>query len=207
MLYIIIRILIAAAAAGIAYVLFHNTKGRYTRINESRIRIYTVCIFAALTFVLYFLPIENQFLKFNSSEAAYQYNSFGTIIEINEYDTCAMVISTTGEENITITIIPNKNGKWRLATPYNQKTDIASAGYYVLERHYIPDSDDCIVIAAHGTAGNYLDSPTNVADSFGTKFNAVAYNDVPAFFYGYVVASDSNEEYSIMINGEKFSFN
>lgn len=211
MLYTVIRLILAAAAAAIAYVMLNyahddRKRSRRARTIQSNISITasTIAIFAVLVLTLNFMPVENLVIGFSTPEAAFKYNNSDEILEINEYTDCALVIASTGDGKITTHVLPNKDGKWKLETVYNRRRDVTTMNYCIVERLYIPDSNNCFVIITHSTDGNIADPPTNVADSHNTKFMAVSYPDVLTFYYGFV--EDMDDDYSVHVDGEKIEF-
>lgn len=211
MLYTVIRLILAAAAAAIAYVMLnyarddrkHSRRARTVQSNTS-ITAGTIAIFAVLVLTLNFMPVENLVIGFSTPEAAFKYNNSGEILEINEYTDCALVIASTEDGKITTHVLPNKDGKWKLETVYNRRRDVTTMNYCIVERLYIPDSNNCFVIITHSTDGNIADPPTNVADSHNTKFEAVSYPDVLTFYYGFVENMD--DAYSVHVDGKKIEF-
>lgn len=204
MLYMIIRIFLAAIAAAVAFVVFQYTHGARARRNSGRIGAYTAAVFFGLVLVLNFMPVENLIIGFSTPESAFSYNNSGEIMEICEYDDCALVIASTGDGEITTHVLPKKNGKWKLETSYNRRREVTTKNYCMVERLYVPDSDDCLVIITHSTSGNIADVPTNVADCRNTKFTAVSYPDMITFYYGFV--EDMDDDYSIHVDGVKIKF-
>lgn len=211
MLYTIIRLVLAAAAAAIAYVMLNYYRDEKKRSRRARavqnnisITASSIAVFAVLALILNFIPVENSVIGFSTPEAAFKYNHSGEILEINEYSDCALVIASTGDGKITTHVLPNKDGKWKLETVYNRRRDVATMNYCIVERLYVPDSNNCFVIITHSTDGNIADPPTLVADSHNTRFMAVSYPDVLTFYYGFV--EDMDDDYSVHVDGEKIEF-
>lgn len=211
MLYTIIRLVLAAAAAAIVYVMLnyardnrkHTRRARILQSNSS-ITACTIAIFAALALSLNLIPVENLIIGFSTPEAAFKYNNSDEIMEINEYTDCALVIASTGDGKLTTHVLPKKDGKWKLETIYNRKQDVTTLNYCIVERLYVPNSNDCFIIVTHSTSGSIADNPTNVVDSHNTKFIAVTYPDMLTFYYGYV--QDMDDNYNLHVDGKKISF-
>ena len=204
MLYMIIRIFLGAVAAAVAFVAFQYTQGARARRKSGQLKAYAAAVFFGAVLVLYFLPVENLIIGFSTPESAFGYNNSDEIMEICEYDNCALVIAATGDGEITTHVLPKKDGKWKLETTYNRRRDVTTKNYCMVERLYAPDSDDCFIIVTHSTSGNIADAPTNVADSRNTKFMAVAYPDMITFYYGFVENMDN--DYTLHVDGEKIKF-
>ena len=204
MLYMIIRIFLAAVAAAVAFVVFQYTQSTRARRKSGNIKAYTAAVFFGVVIVLNFMPVENLIIGFSTPESAFSYNNSSEIMEICEYDDCALVIASTGEGEITTHVLPKKDDRWKLETSYNRRREVTTKNYCMVERLYVPDSDDCFVIITHSTSGNIADVPTNVADSHNTKFTAVSYPDMITFYYGFV--EDMDNDYTMHIDGEKIKF-
>lgn len=204
MLYMIIRIFLAAVAAAVAFVAFQYTQGERARRKSGRIKTYAAAVFFGVVLLLYFIPVENLIVGFSTPESAFSYNNSGEIMEICEYDNCALVIAATGDGEITTHVIPKKDGKWKLETFYNRRREVTTKNYCMVERLYVPNSDDCLIIVTHSTSGNIADAPTNVADSRNTKFKVADYPDMITFYYGFVENMD--DSYTLHVDGEKIKF-
>lgn len=209
MLYMIIRLVLAGAAAAVAFVMMNYARddGKQTRRtsrNDKNIAAYSIAIFFALTLIFNFIPVENLLIGFDTPESAFSYNNSGEIMEICEYDDCALVISSTSDGEITTHVLPKKGDKWKLETTYNRRREVTTKNYCIVEKLYVPDSNDCFVIINHSTSGSIADAPTNVADSRNTKFTAVSYPDTMTFYYGYV--EDMDDDYTVHVDGEKIKF-
>lgn len=204
MLYMMVRIFLAAVAAAVAFVVFNYTFDSRKRRNSGSIKAYTAAVFLGVAIILNFMPVENLIIGFSTPESAFSYNNSGEIKEICEYENCALVIAATGDGELTTHVLPKKDGKWKLETTYNRRRDVTTKSYCMVERLYVPNSDDCFVIITHSTSGNIADVPTNVADSRNTKFTAVSYPDMITFYYGFV--EDMDDGYTIHVDGEKIKF-
>lgn len=204
MLYSIIRIILALAGAAVTFVMrIYGDEERKYNIRSSDNRkawVGAIITFCASFIVLYLIPVENILTGFSKPEDAFHYNNTGEILEANEYPGCAFVIASTGDEKITTHILPvRKDGKWQLETIYNRKREVTTVNYCIIERLYIPGTDNCFVIISHNTEGNISDVPTGVFDSRNTEFIAVDYPDRVPFYYGYV--EEMSDDYTLHIDG------
>lgn len=211
MLYTLIRLIFALAAGGIAFVLLSETRDTYMaerrRIIRSNTGVLagTAGVVIVVTLLLSLFPIENTFFGFAASENSFRYNHIGGILEIDEYDKCAFVVASTGDERVTTHILPRRNdGKWQLETIYNRRRDVTTKGYCIAERLWVPGSRDCFVTVAHSATGTIADDPVNVADNCRTRFEVVSYPDTMTFFYGYV--TDMDDSYTLYVDGETLRF-
>lgn len=211
MLYTIIRLIFALAAGAIAFVMCSDMRDSYSAGRRRVIRsdtgvlAGTAGVFLAVMLVLSLIPVENAVFGFKAPENAFRYNHTGEILEINEYNGCAFVIASTGDEKLTTHVLPQRSdGKWQLETLYNRKRDVTTMNYCIAERLYVPHSNDCFVIVAHSPNGNIYDDPSSVTDSRNTKFQIVSYPDTMTFYYGYVTDMDDN--YTLHVDGEKITF-
>ncbi len=204
MLYMTIRIFFASITAAVAFVVYQYIKSPSFRHLKGRAGAYTAAIFFGTIILLNFIPVENLIISFSSPESAFRYNNSGDIMEICEYNECALVIASTEDGEITTHVLPKVDGKWKLETIYNRKREVTTKNYCIAERLYVPNSNDCFVIITHSTSGNIADTPTNVADSRNTKFTAVSYPDMITFYYGFIEDMDNN--YTIHVDGEKIKF-
>ncbi len=211
MLYTVIRLIFALAAGGIAFVILSDMRDGYsagrTRVirSDTGVLTGTAGVFLAVMAALYLIPVENAVFGFSEPEDSFRYNHMGEILEINEYDNCALVIASTGDNKLVTSVLPRRdNGKWKLETLYNRRRDTATMNYCIVERLYVPDSKDCFVIVAHSASGNIIDEPSGVTDSRNTKFQAVSYPDTMTFYYGYV--NDMDDGYILYVDGERIGF-
>lgn len=211
MLYTIIRLIFALAAGAIAFVMCSDMRDNYTigrrRMihSDTGVLAGTAGTFLAMMVVLSLIPVENFVVGFSKPETAFRYNHTGEILEINEYNDCALVIVSTGDEKLTTHVLPQRSdGKWQLETLYNRKRDVTTMNYCIVERLYVPHSRDCFVIVAHSTGGNIYDDASSVTDSRNTKFQVVDYPDTTTFYYGYVTNMD--DHYTLHVDGEKITF-
>lgn len=209
MLYALIRLVFALAAGGIAFVICSETRDRYTagrrRFIRSSTGVWTGTALTALLVMLLLslLPVENAFLGFDKSEDAFRYNHTAAILEIDEYDDCALVVASTGDERVTTHVLPRRaDGKWQLETLWNRRREVTAVNYCLVERLYVPHSDDCFVTVARSASGSIADDPSSVTDNRGTRFQVVSYPDTMTFFYGYVPAL-KDDDYALYVNGEK----
>lgn len=204
MLYSIIRIILALAGAAVAFVMavYRDEEKKYNvRSADNRKAWMRAGItFAVAVTLLHLIPVENRMIGFSKPEDAFHYNNTGEILEIDEYPGCALVIASTGDEKITTHVLPvRKDGKWQLETLYNRKRDVDTVNYCIIERLYVPGTDNCFVIISHNTEGNIADVPAGVIDSRNTQFVAVEYPDRVPFYYGYV--EDMSDDYILHIDG------
>lgn len=211
MLYTVIRLIFALAAGGIAFVMLSNARDTYVAGRRRVIRsdtgvlAGTVAVFLAATVVLSLFPVENAVFGFKEPENAFRYNHTGEILEIDEYDGCALIVASTGDERVTTHVLPcRSDGRWLLETIYNRRRDVATEGYCIAERLHVPGSDDCFVIVARSASGSIADDPSNVTDSRNTRFQVVSYPDTMTFYYGYVPEMD--DKYVLYVDGEKLLF-
>lgn len=208
MLYTVIRLIFALAAGGIAFVICSEARDRYVPGRRRFIRsdagvlVGAVGTGIAMTVLLSLLPVENAVIGFRKPENAFRYNHTGSILQIDEYDHCAFVIASTGDGRVTTHILPRRaDGRWKLETLYNRRREVSAVGYCLVERLYVPDSDDCFVTVARSADGSIADDPSNVTDSRNTRFTVASYPDAMTFFYGYVPAMDGG--YTLYVDGEK----
>ncbi len=204
MLYSTIRIILALAGAAVAFVMrIYSDEEKKYHIRSSDNRgawLGAVITFAASVIILHLIPVENVIMGFSKPEDAFHYNNTGEILEIDEYPDCAFVIASTGDEKITTHVLPaRKDGKWQLETLYNRRREVSTYNYCIIERLYVPGTNNCFVIISHNTEGNISDVPTGVFDSRNTQFNAVEYPDRVPFYYGYV--EEMSDDYILHIDG------
>lgn len=210
MLYIIIRLILALAAGGIAFVMFSDMRDNYTvgrrRVirSDTGVLAGTAGVFLAAAILLYLIPVENAVFGFAEPENSFRYNHTGDILEINEYNNCALVIASTGDSKLTTHVLPLRDGKWQLETLYNRRREVTTMNYCIVERLYVPNSHDCFVIVAHSASGNISEDPSSVTDSRNTKFQIVSYPDTTTFYYGFV--TDMSNNYTLHVDGEKITF-
>lgn len=211
MFYIIIRLILAAAAAAVAYVMLiyaHDDKKRSGRTrstqSEATVAVYSAAIFAAIALALNFMPVENLIIGFSAPESAFKYNNSGEILEVDEYNDCALIVAATNDGKITTHVLSKNNGKWKLETVYNRRRDVTTQNYCIIERLYVPNTNNCFVIINHSTEGSVAEVPTNVADNRSTKFEAVSYPNFSTFYYGFV--EKMNDDYSVHVDGNKIEF-
>lgn len=211
MIYTLIRLIFALAAGGIAFVVFSDMRDNYsagrTRVirSDTGVMAGTAGVLIAVMTVLYLIPVENAVFGFSEPEDSFKYNHMDEILEINEYDGCALVIASTGDNKLINHVLPQRDdGKWKLETLYNRRRDVTTMNYCIVERLYVPDSNDCFVTVAHSANGNILDDPSSVTDSRNTKFEAISYPDTMTFYYGYV--TDMNDGYVLYVDGERIEF-
>ena len=210
MLYTLIRIVLALAAAAITFVMMTyaredvTSRRRYVR-RERDVWLWAGGVFALLTVGLYLLPVENALVRFRQPEDSFRYNHTGKILEIDEFDRCALVVVQTGDDRLTTHVLPQrKDGGWQLETVYNRRRDVATFGYCMAERLHVPGSDDCFVIVSHSANGNIADVAANVIDSRNTSFEMVDYPDTVPFYYGFI--PDMGEDYALYVDGQKITF-
>ena len=91
------------------------------------------------------------------------------------------------------------DGRWKLETLYNRRREVSTLNYCIIERLYVPGSNDCFVIVSHNTEGNISDAPNGIIDNRNTKFNIVDYPDRVVFYYGFV--EDMAEDYILHVDG------
>ena len=204
MLYSIIRIILALAGAAVVFVMrIYGDEAKKYNIRSSDNRkawIGAVVTVLGAGILRHLIPVENVIVSFSKPEDAFHYNNTGDILEIDEYQNCAFVIASTGDEKITTHLLPvTKDGKWKLETLYNRKRDVTTFNYCIIERLYVPGTDDCFVIISHNTEGNISDVPTGVIDSRNTEFIAVDYPDRVPFYYGFV--ENMSDDYTLHIDG------
>lgn len=206
MLYSIIRIILALAAAAVVFVMstYSAEEKRFSpgrRGFESKAALAAAATFAAAVVALHLLPAENLIVGFSDPASAFRYNSTGEIMEINEYPDCALVIASTGDEKLTVHVLPVRNdGRWQLETIYNRRREVSTLHYCMVERLYVPHSDNCFVVVSHNTTGNISDTPASVVDNRNTRFTAVDYPDRVTFYYGYV--EDMSDDYRLYVDGQ-----
>lgn len=204
MIYSTIRIILALAAAAVIFVMltYSEEDRRFSARSAGRGRIWggAAVSFAVIAAVLHLIPVENMFFSFSTPESAFRYNHTGEILEIDEYGDCAFIIASTGDEKVTTHVLPAaKGGKWKLETVYNRRRDVTTYNYCIIERLYVPGSDDCFVIISHNTEGNISDPPGSIIDSRNTKFHIVDDPDRITFYYGFV--EDMSDDYMLHIDG------
>lgn len=205
MIYSTIRIILALAGAAVVFVMltYGDEERRYMVRSVTGSRkawIGAMSTFAAAAVVLHLIPVENYITGFAKPEDAFHYNHIGEILEIDDYGSCAFVINSTGDEKITTHVLPaGKGGKWKLETIYNRRREVTTLNYCIIERLYVPGTEDCFVIISHNTEGNISDVPTGVFDNRSTEFNVVDYPDRITFYYGFV--EDMSEDYTLNIDG------
>jgi len=205
MLYSLIRIILALAGAGVVFVMmtYSEEDRKYmARASFGSRRAWTgaLTVFACAAVALHLFPVENLITGFSDAEDAFLYNHTGEILEINEYSNCAFVIVSTGDEKITTHVLPmREDGRWQVETLYNRKRQVDTFNYCIIERLYVPGTNDCFVIISHNTEGNISDIPSGIIDSRNTKFSIVEYPDRVTFYYGYV--EDMSDDYILHIDG------
>ncbi len=211
MLYTAIRVILALAAAAVAFVMLTysredvtSRRRRFVR-NDSDVWVWSGGVFLAVTVVLCLLPVENLLMGFATPQSSFRYNHTGEIMEIDEYNNCALVVVQTGDNRLTTHVLPQKkDGRWKLETVYNRKREVATLRYCMAERLYVPGTHDCFVIVTHSAEGNISDVAANVIDNRNTNFEIVNYPDTIPFYYGFV--TDMDEDYTLYVDGEKMSF-
>lgn len=204
MLYSVIRIILALAGAAVAFimVIYGDEERKYNirSFDNRKAWIRAGITFLAAVILLHLIPVENFIIGFSKPEKAFHYNNTGEVLEINQYPGCAFVIASTGDEKITTHVIPErKDGKWSLETIYNRKRDVTTVNYCIIERLYVPGTNNCFVIISHNTEGNISDVPTGVIDSRNTEFIAVDYPDRVPFYYGFI--EEMSDDYILYIDG------
>ena len=205
MIYSIIRIVLALAGAAVVYIMliYSDEERRYMmRSAAGSRRAWTgaVSTFAAAVVVLHLIPVENIIIDFSKPEDAFHYNHTGEILEIDEYEKCAFVINSTGDEKITTHVLPvGSKGKYKLETVFNRKRKVTTLNYCIIEQLFVPGSDDCFVIISHSTEGNISDMAGSVIDNRNTQFNIVDYPDRVPVYYGYV--ENMSDDYLLPIDG------
>lgn len=205
MLYSIIRIVLALAGAAVVFVMlvYKDEERKYmmrSAAGSQKAWVGAGATFAAAVVALHLIPVENFITGFSTPEKAFLYNHTGEILEIDERGDCAFVIVSTGDEKITTHVLPlGKDGKWKLETAYNRRRVVTTVNYCIIERLYVPGTDNCFVIISHNTEGNISDVPTGVIDSRNTEFTAVEYPDRVPFYYGFV--EDMSDDYTLYIDG------
>ncbi len=203
MLYSIIRIILALAAAAVVFVMltYSEEERRYNTARSGRAWTGAAAVLAGSVIILHLLPVENLFVGFATPQDAFLYNHTGEILEIDEYPDCAFVIVSTGDEKITTHVLPaRKDGRWQMETLYNRKRRVDTYNYCIIERLYVPGTNDCFVIVSHNTEGNISDIPNGIIDSRNTKFSIVDYPDRVTFYYGFV--EDMPDDYRLYVDGQ-----
>ena len=204
MIYSLIRIILALAGAAVAYVMitYKDEARRYMirSIDNRKAWLGAFATFAAAAVALHLIPVESLIIGFSTPESAFRYNHTGEILETHEYGDCAFVIVSTGDEKITTHVLPMRSdGKWKLETVYNRRRKVNTFNYCIIERLYVPGTDNCFVVISHNTEGNISDIPNGVVDNRNTEFNAVEYPDRITFYSGYV--EDMSDDYTLHIDG------
>ncbi len=204
MIYSLIRIILALAGGAVVFVMltYSDESRRFAPRTAGSSKAWSgaAATAAAAAIVLHLLPVENLIIGFSTPEDAFLYNHTGEILEIDEYADCAFVIVSTGDEKITTHVLPMRSdGKWKMETLYNRRRDVATLNYCMIERLYVPGSDDCFVIVSHNTEGNISDIPNGIIDNRNTKFNIVDYPDRVVFYYGYV--EEMSDDYTLYVDG------
>ncbi len=205
MLYSVIRIILALAGAAVAFVMitYSDEAHKYSARNAAgsgKAWSGAAAVFAAAAILLHLIPAENLTVAFATPEDAFLYNHTGSILEIVQYSDCAFVIVSTGDEKITTHVLPMRSdGRWKLETLYNRRRKVSTLNYCIIERLYVPGSNDCFVIVSHNTEGNISDVPNGIIDNRNTKFNIVDYPDRVVFYYGFV--EDMAEDYILHVDG------
>lgn len=155
-----------------------------------------------LIVVLTFLPFENLFMTFDSSEAAYKYYNLGkTNIElIVEGDDCDFIIDRKNDSD-TYLIIPKTADGWKIGVSLDTKRIVQklSDGIVLYVYQYKNTSDYFITIL--DTNGG----ESTVSDEYNTKFFSIErYNDSlgKTFVTYYAHIANFNPQYSIIVNNK-----
>ena len=205
MIYSLVRIVLALAGAAVVFVMltYSDEERRYMTHSIAGSRkawIGAISTFTAAVVALHLIPVENLIIDFSKPEDAFYYNHTGEILEIDEYGNCALVINSTGDEKITIHVLPiDGNGKYHLETIDNRRRRVSTFNYCMIEQLYVPGTDDCFVIISHSTEGNISDIAGSVLDNRNTQFNIVDYPDHITFYYGFV--EEMTDDYTLTIDG------
>ena len=92
MLYTVIRVILALAAAAVVFVMLTysredvtSRRRRFVR-SDSDVWVWSGGVFLAVTVALCLLPVENLLMGFATPQSAFRYNHTGEIMEIDEYN-------------------------------------------------------------------------------------------------------------------------
>ncbi len=161
--------------------------------------IFTV-LSVVLTVILSFFPLENLFITFNSSEAAYKYYSFGesNIELVVEGDSCDFIVDSDNNSN-THLIVPKTTDGWKIGIGSNTKRVVNkfSNGIKVSVYQYKNTDDYFIVIL--DTNGN----ASNIADNRNSKFYSLEKQNQTLgknFITYYAHIPNFNSQYSLVVN-------
>lgn len=191
-MYSLTRFLVTGIAGLGIFLLVKKTRTIYKRLYYR----YLLIIFIALNYVLNFVPLENLFYSFDSVEKAYYYANFDKsniqlVVSGKESD---LVIGE--KDNIsTYLILPKTSNGWKVGQGINKKLRILT----------IKDGISFSVYQYKETSDFYIDvsgfdnEELMISDSRGSEF--CKYN---GNYYAYIQNFD--EQYSINVNGQDFSF-
>ena len=206
-MYDIVRLalsVIVAVAAGV-FLCLRRRKAK-NPIKLHWVIAIAVLIVLILTFALDFVPFENCFMGFESAEKAFAYQHNERILSVAEYDDYALVFSTEGNAKggINHNILIKQDGKWKLDSVLQRKSDIANVGFCFAERLQIPNSDDCFVLVRGGIEGIESGTSDNITDNRNTKFIPVEFPMSEKIYYGLVENMDS--EYVLYVDGNRITW-
>lgn len=165
-----------------------------------------LCIAAALTLVLFNLPVENLFLSFEKPEEAFRYTSSAEIDGVLYGEESALVLYSQRNGPASQVIVPMKNGKYKLPSSFDLKRVASSflkkGSVFVF---WAKGTKDYYVIGDIVTGSGAVPAITDNAGSqfevqVGKNFTQIS-DAISYTFWAY--AFDLKESYSITADGQE----
>ncbi len=200
-MYNIIRLIIGCVFLGCSIMVIKKSKVIRKRI----LYVVFTCISIALITVLAFLPFENLFMTFDSPKTAYEYFSFGksNIELVIEGNNCDFIIDRKNDSDAYL-IIPKTINGWKVGIGSNTRRIIQKyfSGITVCVYQY-KNTNDYFITIFDSNGGE-----SEISDDYNTKFYSLEKNNnylQKVFVTYYAHISDFDSQYSIVINGNRYS--
>ena len=200
-MYDIVRLIASVIIVSILLVLVRKTT-KLMNIKQKPFFIITSGLFTVflLYFILDFIPFENLFMGFESPKKAFVYQHNSEVLDVIEYDDCALIFSrdNDSEYGIFTTVIIKQDGKWKLDSVLTRKSRTVFKGWCCIEYEQVPKSEDCFVIVSGDIDDFFLDTTDNIKDDRGTEFHFIQYPTSRKIYYGLI--KDIGSDYVIYID-------
>ena len=187
-----IRFLFAAIVALVTFYIL--------RKNRYRVRV-SIIVLGVFATVISFIPIENQFITFNSIEAVYEYvdqtdNPIDLVVEGEKSD----LVVCKNDSIYSVVIYPKTDEGWKIGLPMQTKLScINFTDGLIFDVHWHNSIECDFYISVKSIDGEIV----SISDNLNSKFE---YSDtdssIERVYFTRVEAIDEN--YTITVNGKEY---
>lgn len=160
-------------------------------------------IVVTISLALWFYPVENLFLSFDTPRSLFKYAGHGEIVEIVDGEGSTALITKKGDNDYSTFFISKKDNKYKIA-PFNASKMVSSKQYGSINItiYKVRNTDDYFV-----RIWGITDKEIELSDTLDTEFIMHYENTANnKKMINALISIQYSDDYSCFIDGEKITF-